>query len=238
MATKLDTSRPLFMGSRAVRENTFNDQIRRAVKALDTGTGVTYPQLEEYLLQNYAPAKSANYGPSFIKSYVRDAVNKYDLLSYEDQGHDYAAEAAPLPRTRSTEPRKPGKARVEQLEVARFIRDAGEVADAGDVDNTQITAADIAAELKRRRKTVDRHVETLVEEGLLRVAGEPSGNDVVEFVYLTGAGLAAVNAMFPEGSASAPGAEEGFAAIDSGIPEEDANPPVQEDEDDADTATV
>jgi DNA-binding MarR family transcriptional regulator len=221
MAIKLDLTRPLFLGAKAVRENTFNDQVRRAVAALDEGEGVPYAKLEDHLLRNYTPAKSANYGPSFIKSYVRDAVNKYDLLSYENGGHEYSADAAPAARTKTAEPRKPSKARVEQLEVLKFIRDAGEVADAGDVDNTQITAADIASELGKRRKTIDTKVEQLVTEGLARTEDEPTTgeNAVVTHVYLTAAGLAAVNAMYPEGAESSEGAAEGGADVEEVLKE-------------------
>src|ERR1043166_926177 len=204
MATKLDLSRPLFMGPNAARENTVVDHIRRAVQALDTGSGVPYATLEEYLLRNYTPAKSQNYNSRFIKSYVRDAVNKYGHLSYVDEKHEYKAEAGPQPRT-PRGPKRPSKAKLETLSVLKFIRDAGEVADAGDVDNTQITPQDIANELGKRQPWVDTRVERAVEEGYARVEtteGQPT------LVYLTAAGYAAVNAEYPEGAESAPGAGE------------------------------
>ena len=204
MANKLDTARPLFMGPNPARENTVVDHIRRAVAALDKGAGVAYQDLEDYLLQNYTPAKSQNYSGSFVKSYVRDAVNKYGYLSYENGGHDYAAEAAPTPK--EPRPKRVSKARREQLELMKWIRDAGEVAHAGDVDNTQITPDDIAGELGRRRNWVDSRVKELCDEGLLRVE-ENDGSPTL--VYLTAAGYAAVNAEYPEGAASEAGAEEG-----------------------------
>ncbi len=204
MAIKLDLARPLFMGKTAAKENTVQDHIRRAVHALDKGNGVPYPQLEEYMLTNFTPSKSKGYGASFIKSYVRDAVNRYDLLSYEQGGYDYAVEATAARTPKEPRPKRVTKARTEQLAVLKFIRDAGEVADASDVDNTQITASDIAQELGKRRTTIDTKVAELVKEGLLRTE-EDGGN---ELVYLTAAGLAAVNGEDPAGADSAPGAGE------------------------------
>jgi hypothetical protein len=219
VANKLDMTRPLYMGPNAARENTVVDHIRRAVKALDTGSGVPYAKLEEYMLTNYTPAKSQNYSGSFVKSYVRDAVNKYGHLSHEDFGHDYATETAPAPKPRK--PKRIGKAKQEVLSILEFIRTAGEVADAHDVDNTQIGPEDIASELGKRRNWV--------EEGLLRTEGE----DGRTLVYLTAAGLAAINAAEPEGAASVEGADEGQPDTDDA----DDNTPDDEDAD-AEEATA
>lgn len=208
MANKLDMTRPLYMGANAARENTVVDHIRRAVRALDTGNGVTYAQLEEYMLTNYTPAKSKNYSGSFVKSYVRDAVNKYGYLSHEDLGHDYAVETAPAPKERK--PKRVGKAQQEVLSVLKFIRDAGEVADASDVDNTNIGPEDIANELGKRKNWVEGRVDKAVEQGYLR----KEEDDGRTLVYLTAAGFAAANAEDPEGAASAPGAEEGEPGSD------------------------
>jgi hypothetical protein len=134
---------------------------------------------------------------------VRDAVNKYGYLSHEDNGHDYAAETAPAAKARK--PKRVTKAQQEVLEVLKFIRNAGEVTDAHDVDNTNITLEDIANELGKRKNWVEGRVEKATTQGLARVEEE----DGRKVVYLTAAGLAAVNAEDPEGGASAPGADEG-----------------------------
>lgn len=204
MANKLDLSRPLFMGPTAARENTTVDHIRRAVAALDTdGTGVTYPQLEEYMLRNYTPAKSANYSGSFVKSYVRDAVNKYGYLTYDNAGHEYAVEAGPKPK--APKAKRVTNKQKEILSVLQFIRDAGEVADAHDVDNTNITPEDVAQELGKRKTWVEPRLTAACEQGLARLEDEGGRT----LVYLTPAGFAAVNANDPDGAASAPGADEG-----------------------------
>jgi hypothetical protein len=66
----------------------------------------------------------------------------------------------------------------------------------------------LATELSKRATWVDDHVAELVKEGYARTE-EEAGNTLV---YLTAAGYAAVNAEFPEGAASAPGAEQGEPA--------------------------
>lgn len=197
MSEKFDVSRPLFLGPKAARENTTVDHIRRAVKALNTGTGVPYGTLEEHLLRNYTPGKSANYGAPFIKSYVRDAVSKYDYLSHTDEGHDY--EVVPLVAKKAAKPKAPSKNRLHELEILRVIRDEGQVSDAGDVDNTQFTPEDIAEELGRTQKTVDASIKALAEEGNLRlesVDGNKPG-DKVTYVYLTAQGYATLNEAVP-----------------------------------------
>lgn len=197
MSEKFDVSLPLFLGPKAARENTTVDHIRRAVKALDTGTGVPYGALEEHLLRNYSPGKSANYGAPFIKSYVRDAVSKYDYLAHTDKGHDY--EVIPLVAKKAAKPKAPSKNRLHDLEILRVIRDEGEVSDAGDVDNTQFTPEDIAEELKRTQKTVDATIQVLAKEGNLRletVEGNKPG-DKVTYVYLTAQGYGVLNEAIP-----------------------------------------
>ena len=210
MVQKLDIEKPLFLGPEPVRENTVMDHVRRAVSALDEGQGVPYGKLEEYLLKNYAPAKSQNYSGSFIKSYVRDGVNKYSQLSYEDGGHEYSAKASPE-KTKEVKPKRVTKVREEELALLAVIRDRGEVADASQLDVTQITVEDLVTELGKKTKTIEDRVKKLVEAGDLRVEAVPGneGDDVVNYVYLTAAGFAAVNAAAPEGADSAPGAAEG-----------------------------
>lgn len=203
MPNKLDLARPLFMGPKAARENTTVDHIRRAVAALDTGAGVTYPQLEEYMLRNYTPAKSANYSGSFVKSYVRDAVNKYGYLTYDAGGHEYSVEQGPAPK--APKAKRVTNKQKEVLSILQFVRDAGEVTDAHDVDNTNITPEDIAQELGKRKTWVEPRLTTACEQGLARLEDEAGRT----LVYLTPAGFAAVNTQDPDGGASAPGADDG-----------------------------
>ncbi len=200
MANKLDLTRPLYMGATAARAGTVVDNIRLAVQQLDTGEGVLYPVLEKHLLENYTPAKSANYNASFVKSYVRDAVNKYGFLSYDNGGHAYAAEAGPVARAKTERAPRVSKAKAEVLSVLEFIRTAGEVAGAEDVRNTNITPADVAQELGKRRNWVDGRVAAGVADGLLSLETE-NGQ---ELVYLTADGYAAVQGQ----EADATSAEE------------------------------
>lgn len=208
MAHKLDLTRNLFVGPATARANSVLDAIRRGVVALDEGEGVPYAKLEEYLLRNYSPAKAKNYDSTFIKSYVRDAVNKSHHLSYE-AGSVYGVTAAPAPKPKKA--RRVTKAHLEELDVLVFLRDRGEVHTIGDIDSPKITPEDVVAETKRKQKTVDKIVESLVKQGFARVDSVPGNDegDVVRYVYLTPAGLAAANEREPEGSASQEGAEEG-----------------------------
>lgn len=201
MANKLDTTRPLFLGPVAARAGTVVDHIRKAVAALDTGSGVLYPQLEEYLLKNYTPAKSANYNGSFVKSYVRDAVNKYEYLSYADGGHEYKAETAPQAKPKQARAPRVSKAQQEVLQVLGFIHTAGEVEGPDDVGNTVITIEDVAQELNKRRNWVEGRVATAVEQGLATLE-EENGK---KLVYLTANGY---NAVAPQATDSSETSEQ------------------------------
>lgn len=203
MANKLDLEKPLFVGPTAVREGTVVDAIRKAVSELDTGEGVTYPKLEEHMLRSFTPGKSSNYSASYIKSYVRDGVNKYGHLSHES-GHSYSALAAPEKKERTARARRPSKASQERMDMLRFIRDQGQVTDSSQLDNTQISAEDFAAASGRKQKTIDRMLDELQNEGLVRIDSR-DGNvegDVVRYVFLTPAGYAKINEAVPEGAGS------------------------------------
>jgi DNA-binding MarR family transcriptional regulator len=212
MSTRLDLEKPIYLGPKAAKENSVVDHFRRAVSTLDEGGGVPYAKLEEYLLKNFTPGKSAAYGPSFIRSYVRDAVKEKDgFLSHENTSATYSSTPVGTPRSREAKPKRISKSARENAEILLFIRDAGEVADASDVDNTQITPQDLVSELGRKRKTVDTKVEEFEKEGLLRTEVNESPSGDVTYVYLTAAGLARANEVDPKGADSAPGAAEGAA---------------------------
>lgn len=191
MANKLDTTRPIFMGATAAREGTVVDHIRKAVANLDKGEGVTYDALEAYLLANYTPSKSKNYNGSFIKSYVRDAVNKYGFLTQTEEGHTYTVETSPEPKPRAAKAPRVSKSREDMLSVLRFIREAGEVSGPDDVNQTNITVEDIAQELERRKNWVELRVESAVAEGLATLVVEEGRN----MVYLTAEGYNTVAAQ-------------------------------------------
>jgi DNA-binding MarR family transcriptional regulator len=209
MATKLDTEKPLFMGPTAVREGTVVDAIRQAVRDLDKGQGVSYADLEKHLLDNFQPKKSQGYGPSYIKAYVRDAVNRYGHLGNESGGHEYASIAAPEPKPKA--PKKLTKAQQAEIDALNFIRTRGEVSDAGDLDNSQITVQDFVTETGKKTKTVEKQLAAMEKEGLVRTESVP-GNEEGEssvYVYLTNAGLAKLN------EAEAAAAAEAEAAPDA-----------------------
>lgn len=204
MANKLDTEKPLFLGPVAVREGTVADEIRKAVSKLDTGEGVRYADLEKHLLENYTPKKSQNYSASFIKSYVRDGVNRYDHLSYTNGGHEYSALAAPEPKARTGRSRKPSRAHQEKVELLQFVRDQGNVADASDLDTNGVTVTDMVSASGRKEKTISKMVEGLETEGLVRTEerdGTVEG-DRVRHVFLTLAGYQLANEAAPDGAGS------------------------------------
>lgn len=208
MANKLDLEKRLFVGPTAVRQGTVVDEIRKAVSELDTGEGVTYADLEAKMLRDYTPGKSSNYSASYIKSYVRDGVNKYDHLSYEP-GHTYEALAAPERKARASgggggRRSTVSKAAQERTEMLQFIRDQGQVTDISQIDGTQISAEDFAEASGRKQKSIDKMLTALETEGLVRIEGR-EGNvegDVVRYVFLTPAGYAAANEAHPEGAGS------------------------------------
>jgi DNA-binding MarR family transcriptional regulator len=189
MATKLDTEKPLFMGPTAVREGSVVDAIRQAVRDLDKGDGVSYANLEAHLIKNFQPKKSQGYGPSYIKAYVRDAVNKYGHLSYENAGHEYSAIAAPEPKAKTPKVKKLTKAQQADIDALNFIRTRGEVADAGDLDATQITVQDFVTETGRKTKTVEKQIDALEKDGLVRSENRGEGEETSRYVFLTPAGL-------------------------------------------------
>lgn len=193
MATKLDKEKRLFLGATAVREGTVVDRLRQAVRDLNTnGEGVAYVDLEKYMLENYNPKKSQGYGPSYIGAYVRDGVNRYGHLSHENEGHEYSAISAPEKKASEPKPKKLTKAQQAEIDTLNFIRTRGEVSDAGDLDSTQITVQDFVTELGKKTKTVEKQVEKLEGEGLVRteiVDGNNPGESST-YVYLTQAGLA------------------------------------------------
>jgi DNA-binding MarR family transcriptional regulator len=203
MATKLDTDKPLFMGPTAVREGTVVDAIRIAVRDLDQGEGVSYADLEKHLLENFKPKKSQGYGPSYIKAYVRDAVNRYGHLSNENQGHEYSAIAAPEPKPKA--PKKLTKAQQAELDSLNFIRNKGEVAGEEDLDKSQITVQDFVTETGKKTKTVEKQLAAMEKDGLIRtetVAGNEEGESSV-YVYLTSAGLAKISEVEAQQAAAA-----------------------------------
>jgi DNA-binding MarR family transcriptional regulator len=191
MATKLETEKPLFMGPTAVREGSVVDAIRQAVRDLDKGEGVSYADLEKHLLANFQPRKSQGYGPSYIKAYVRDAVNRYGHLSHENGGYEYSATAAPEPKAKEAKPKKLTKAQQADIDALNFIRTRGEVADTGDLDNTQITIQDFVTETGKKTKTIEKQVTALSEAGLVRTESREGaeGGEGSTYVFLTPAGL-------------------------------------------------
>lgn len=200
MATKLDTEKPIFLGTTAVREGSVVDNIRQAVRDLDKGEGVSYSDLEKHLLDNFSPAKSQSYGPSYIKSYVRDGLLKYKHLSHEDIGAEYEA-IQPAPKKEKA-PKKPTKAQQAQGQYLGFIRDAGEIADASDLDSTQITLEDVVSGTNRKMKTVKSNIAKLEEAGLVRTE-DRDGNeegDTITYIFLTEAGLERLGEMEPNAS--------------------------------------
>lgn len=205
MAYKLDTEKPLFLGKTAVREGTVADEIRKTVSQLDTGNGVSYTDLESHLLKNYAPKKSKNYSASFIKSYVRDGVNRYGHLSHVNEGHEYSALAAPEAKARGTgRSKKPSKAQQEKVELLQFVRDQGNVSDVGQLDTSGVTVDDMVNASGRQEKTISKMVESLETEGLVKTESRPGAveGDNVRHVFLTAAGYQLANEAAPEGAGS------------------------------------
>ena len=191
------------MGPTAVREGTVVDAIRQAVRDLDQGEGVSYQDLEKHLLENFQPKKSQGYGPSYIKAYVRDAVNRYGHLSNEAGGHEYSSIAAPEPKPKA--PKKLTKAQQAELDSLNFIRNKGEVNDESDLDKSQITVQDFVTETGKKTKTVEKQLAAMEKDGLVRtesVQGNEEGESSV-YVYLTAAGLAKIGEVEAQQAAAA-----------------------------------
>jgi DNA-binding MarR family transcriptional regulator len=189
MADKLDTEKRIYLGPTAVREGTVVDAIRQAVRDLDTGEGVAYADLEKHLLENFKPKKSAGYGASYIRAYVRDAVNRYGHLAHDNGGHEYSAIAAPEPKAKTPKAKKLTKAQQGEIDALNFIRTRGEVSDAGDLDNTQITVQDFVTETGKKTKTVTNQIEKLEKDGLVRTESRGEGDQASVYVFLTQAGF-------------------------------------------------
>lgn len=206
MPYKLDTEKRLFLGKTAVREGTVADEIRKGVRDLDKGEGVTYEELEKHLLDNYKPKKSQNYSASFIKSYVRDGVNRYGHLSHTNEGNEYSALAAPEAKAGGTgRKRGPSKSDQEKTELLQFVRDQGNVADAGQLDTNGVTQDDMVQASGRKEQTISKMLDNLEAEGLIRTEARDSAT--VEgasdrHVFLTAAGYARANEAAPEGAGS------------------------------------
>lgn len=205
MAYKLDTEKPLFLGKTAVREGTVMDEIRKTVRDLDKGDGVAYSDLETHLLQNYKPKKSQNYSASFIKSYVRDGVNRYGHLSHVNEGNEYSALAAPEPRAGgSGRKRGPSRAQQERVEMLQFVRDQGNVADVSELDSKGVTQDDMVQASGRKEKSISKMLDNLEAEGYVRTELRDSTVEGAtdRHVFLTAAGYALANEAAPEGAGS------------------------------------
>ena len=193
MATKLDTEKRLFLGPTAVRENTVVDKMRQAVRDLGGepgGEGVTYPDLEKHLVENFRPNKSQGYGPSYIKPYVRDGVHRYGHFTHDaDKAESYSAIAAPEPKAKTPKVKKLTKAEQANIDTLNFIRTRGEVSDASDLDSTQITVQDFVTETGKKTKTVEKQIDALEKDGLVRTESRGEGDDASRYVFLTQAGL-------------------------------------------------
>lgn len=193
MATKLDTEKRLWLGPTAVRAGSVVDAIRSAVNELGGapgGDGVAYSDLEKHLLENFQPKKSQGYGQSYIRAYVRDAVQRYGHLTNDpDKAVEYSSIAAPEPKAKTPKAKKMTKAQQAEIDALNFIRTRGEVADAGDLDNTQITIKDFVTETGKKTKTVQNQIEKLEKDGLVRTESRGEGGDEATYVFLTQAGL-------------------------------------------------
>lgn len=199
MATKLETEKALFLGPTAVREGTVVDAMRKAVRDLDKGSGVSYSDLEAHMLANFQPKKSQGYNASYIKAYVRDGVNRYGHLSYDNGGHEYSCQAAPEKKAAAPKAKKLTKAQQAEVEMLRFITTRGEVSDASDLDSTTISIDDFVTETGKKTKTVTANIAKLEAAGLVRTE-DRDGNEEgtkVTYVFLTPAGLARVNESDP-----------------------------------------
>lgn len=196
MSNKLDTEKKLFLGPNAVREVTVFGAIRKAVHELNSGDGVAYEDLEKHVLENFKPAKSGNYGPSYVKAYVRDAVNKYGYLSHEDLGVAYETIAPAEKKTSEEKPRKLTKAQIAKNDLLRFVQTRGEINSVDEINESQVDIAAIVQETKKKTKTVEKMVEELKSEGLVRTGqvGEST------YVYLTEAGWSHLNGSSSEES--------------------------------------
>lgn len=209
MAQKLDKEKRLWVGPTAVREGSVVDVIRKAVGDLGGGPGgdgVPYADLEKHLLDNFTPKKSQGYGASYIGAYVRDAVNRYGHLTHEgDAAVEYSAIAAPEPKAKTPRVKKLTKAQQGEIDMLNFIRTKGEVADAGDLDGTQITVQDFVTETSKKTKTVESAIGKLEKDGLVRtesVAGNEEGQNST-YVFLTQAGLARLQEVDSQGTGEA-----------------------------------
>lgn len=192
MAVKLDTEKKIFMGPTAVREGTVQDVVRQGVRELDSGDGVSYEDLEKWMLENFKPNKAATFGPSYIKSYVRDALHRYGYLSHENEGHEYAYMASAEKKAAPKKKKKMTKAQQAEVDLLTFIRDQGEVSDVGDIDSTQISIQDFVTGTNKKTKTIEKNVAKLEEQGDVRtetVDGNEEGTTTI-YVYLTPAGFA------------------------------------------------
>jgi DNA-binding MarR family transcriptional regulator len=185
----LDTEKKLWVGPTAVRAGTVVDAMRQAANELGGapgGDGVSYADLEKHLLENFSPKKSQGYGPSYIRAYVRDAVQRYGhLVNEADKAEEYSSIAAPEPKAKASKPKKLTKAQQAELDALNFIRERGEVSDAGDIDNTQITVQDFVTETGKKTKTVEKQIDKLEKDGLVRTE---SREDSI-YVFLTQAGF-------------------------------------------------
>jgi DNA-binding MarR family transcriptional regulator len=189
VTTKLDTEKRLWVGPTAVREGTVVDAIRKAANELGGnpgGDGVAYKDLEEYLVKNFQPKKSQGYGPSYVRAYVRDAVQRYGHLTNDaDKAVEYSSIAAPEPKAKTPKAKKLTKAQQGEIDALNFIRTRGEISDAGDLDNTQITVQYFVTETGKKTKTVEKMVEGLEKDGLVRTESREDST----YVFLTQAGL-------------------------------------------------
>lgn len=213
--TKFDSAKPLFVGSAPARAGSVFDEIRKTVRDLDSGAGVAYSDLEAAFIANFKARSAKSVDSAYVRSYVRDAVNKYSHLSQETASEYTVTEVA------AKEPKAPSTPKASPVndEVVSFIRERGEVNTVEEIDLSQISVQTIVEETKRKTKTIMAAIEAMEAEGLVRT--EQVDDSV--YVYLTEAGFnrAEAAATAPAETAEVE-AEQGEESSPAAQPEETA----------------
>lgn len=180
--TKEVASRRYWAGPKFGAPDTVFGAIRKFVfeKGED---GATDTEIVSYMLANFAPKKSANYGESYVRSYLRDAPKFEFLVTDADRRVTDLGQAV-----KKSKPSETGEASEPSMtEAGRKIVDAIKAVSNGTMD--PIAEEAIGNQMNRPPKSLAKAFSKLINDGFLTKSSATEGDVTVTLYALTERGL-------------------------------------------------
>lgn len=165
-ATEKKQKTIVFIADKACREGTVFNWIQTAIKTQGTiqengKPGILWNTLAEYMLNNYKPKTSSNYGAAYVNAYIRGGISEGWLTDNSDK----AVDAPPVIETKapSSSKGKPTEAGMSVLTALKGVIEEDDYK----AGNYTKTAADIATLTEKDPKVLTRTINKLVKDGYL-----------------------------------------------------------------------